>query len=257
MRKKILLIIAVSVFLMGIGVLLYPSASKSVNSMRFESMTDELIEKMEQAQEYSVLDAVTDVEEIPENKSTKADGSFLEPDSEQLAKLYEQFKLYNQNLIENGQSSFGDPFIYEDDAVNLSDYGIYDGLVGVLSIPKIDLRLPIYLGATKENMAKGAAHLNRTSLPIGGESTNAVIAGHTGMIRKVMFDNITQLVVGDEVYIINYWSTLEYVVREIRIVEPNSHSDICIEKGSDLLTLITCYPYGSNSHRYLVICQRK
>lgn len=200
----------------------------------------------------------SDAEHLGEDsQSLEPDDQSSQPDSVQLAALYKHFLDYNQNLIENGQSSFGDPFVYEDDAVDLSAYGINDGMAGVLCISKIGLKLPIYLGATKSNMAQGAVHLNRTSLPIGGESTNAVIAGHTGWARAVMFDNITQLEPGDSIFIINYWNTLEYVVRETKIVERYSHSEICIEKGADLVTLMTCYPSGVNSHRYLVICERK
>lgn len=164
---------------------------------------------------------------------------------------------YNEMLYETEASRGVSPFVYESEAIDLSQFGVEDGLVGYVSAPAIDMKLPIYLGASKYNLYRGAAHMNRTSLPIGGKNTNCALAGHRGLISKTMFDNIVYLQLNDDVYIKNYFDELHYKVVEIKIVDPNDCANsFRIQKGKDLLTLFTCHPYGHNTQRYLVICER-
>ena len=119
------------------------------------------------------------------------------------------------------------------------------------------VEMPLYLGASNENMANGAAVLSQTSIPIGGINTNAVIAGHRGYGGYSYFRYIEVLEEGDEVIITNLWKTLTYKVSEIRIVTPDDVDAILIQPGKDMVTLLTCHPYASGGkYRYLVFCER-
>ena len=127
----------------------------------------------------------------------------------------------------------------------------------MISIPALELEMPLYLGATYQHMADGAAHLSQTSIPIGGENTNAVIAGHRGWGGAAYFRYVTELKPGDEVFITNLWGTLTYRVADTQIILPHEVDQILIQEGRDLLTLLTCHPYASGGkQRYLVICER-
>lgn len=272
MMRKIFTILTVVVLILGIGFLLYPSIAKDFNTHKTDKVVDEFKLAVEQVNKNDPKNDdksgdKSDKDKALQNSSSHSDQSgdstvqnqsgatyFL--DREKLDKLYQKLVEYNNDLKENGQSNGGNPFIFEDQSVDLSEYGITNGVIGYISIPAIDMNLPIYLGANEYNMAIGAAHLNKTSVPIGGESTNCAIAGHRGMINKIMFDNIVYLNKGDDVYIVNYWETLHYRVRETKIIDPEDSNSLLIEKGKDLVSLITCHPYGSNSQRFLVICER-
>ena len=259
MKGKIYICIAACLLVVGLGVLLYPTVTRLFSDKEINSVVEDFKSSF-QYESFPLIEENT----LPQEQVTAPDVTEPSEDSEasveftpeQSARLYKDFCAYNADLIKNGQSSYGDPFVFEDESISLSQYGLNTSVAGIISAPSIDMELPVYLGATEYNMHLGAAHLNRTSLPIGGESTNCVIAGHTGMVNAVMFDNIVKLNKGDEVFIRNFWETLSYKVRETKIIEPDGSNGILIEKGSDLVTLITCYPYGSNTHRYLVICER-
>ena len=150
-----------------------------------------------------------------------------------------------------------DPWSYEQPSFTLGEYGLEDEVFGVISIPRLELELPIYLGATYQHMSDGAAHLTETSLPIGGENTNCVIAGHRGWYGASYFRYITELEVGDEVIITNLWEELRYTVTETKIIAPNDVKEILIQENRELLTLLTCHPYGSGGRpRYVVYCER-
>ena len=121
----------------------------------------------------------------------------------------------------------------------------------------INMRLPIYLGANSSNMSYGAAHMSATSLPIGGKNTNAVLAGHTGYIGRIFFDNLRNLKIGDRVSITNYWDTLNYKVVETKVNKPSESGDCYLQKDRDLLTMFTCISDGNGGFdRYYVICER-
>ena len=105
-------------------------------------------------------------------------------------------------------------------------------------------------------MTLGAAHMTNTSYPIGGENTNCVLAGHRGYFQAPMFRNIQKLELGDVVQVQNFRETLQYEVSEIQVVNPDEVECLSIRSGEDLLTLITCHPYPTNTYRYVVICTR-
>ena len=118
--------------------------------------------------------------------------------------LWDAMTAYNTAIYAEGQSGLSDPSAYETPTFDLTDYGLEDEIFGVISIPAMDLEMPIFLGATDSHMAEGAAHLSQTSLPIGGENTNCVIAGHRGWGGASYFRYITELETGDEIIITNH-----------------------------------------------------
>ena len=164
---------------------------------------------------------------------------------------------YNATIYESGQAGLSDESAYETPSFTLADYGLDSEIFGVISIPSLDIEMPIYLGAGYQHMADGAAHLSQTSLPIGGSNTNCVIAGHRGWRGAAYFLHITELEVGDEVLVTNHWETLRYRVVDIQIIDPNDIDAILIQDGRELLTLLTCYRVASGEKlRYLVFCER-
>lgn len=162
---------------------------------------------------------------------------------------------YNEQLYLSGQSGLIDQLSYEKPDFLLSDYGVDSDILGYITIPKIDIKLPIYNGASKENMAKGAAYLANTSLPVGGDNTNCVIAAHTRYKGIHMFKRITELKTGDEIYITNFWETLVYKVCETKVINPKDSQNIYIQADRSLVTLSTCHPYPNNYQRYLVYAE--
>ena len=162
---------------------------------------------------------------------------------------------YNEKLYLSGQSGLIDQLSYEKPDFLLSDYGIDSDILGYITIPAIDIKLPIYNGASTENMAKGATYLAHTSLPVGGKNTNCVIAAHNRYNGIYMFQRITELDEGDEIYITNLWETLVYKVTETKVIAPDDSRNIYIQENRSLVTLSTCYPYPDNDKRYLVYAE--
>ena len=171
--------------------------------------------------------------------------------------LWEEMLAYNRQIWKEKQSGLCDSWSYQQPAFTLGDYGLEDEVFGVISIPAIDLEMPLYLGATSSRLTKGAAQLSQTSLPIGGMNTNCVIAGHRGFNGAIYFRYVTDLKPGDEVIITNLWETLTYTVTETQVILPNEVDQILIQEGRDMITLLTCHPYASGGkQRYLVMCER-
>ena len=171
--------------------------------------------------------------------------------------LYRSIQTYNRWLVELNQGNLDSLVATEIVPLSMTDYGLPDEVFGVLRIPAMDLEMPIYLGANENNMANGAAVLTQTSIPIGGKSTNSVIAGHRGWNGYRYFLDIEKLQVGDLVYITNIWEEMVYAVTEIRIVYPDDVEAILIQPGKDMVTLMTCHPPNTGGrYRYLVYCER-
>ena len=184
-------------------------------------------------------------------------GSDEQPAETPYPELLAVMQAYNERIYTEGQSGLVDAWAYTQPSFDLTEYGIENDVIGVLSVPSINLEMPIYLGATYDHMARGAAHLSQTSLPIGGENTNCVIAGHRGWQGAPFFLYLDKIAVGDEVTIANLWETLTYRVCEIRVIEPNDIDAVLIQPGRDMLTLITCHPYASGGkYRLVVYCER-
>ena len=185
--------------------------------------------------------------------------SFLEERKaeQQHPELLTALREYNQRIHAEKQSGLVDLEACEAPAADLVAYGIEDEISGVLEIPAMELTMPVYLGASYALLAAGAAVLGNTSAPIGGDSTNCVIAGHRGWKGADYFRHIDKLAVGDEVRITNLWETLTYTVADIQIIQPHEVDKIKIQSDRDLLTLLTCHPYASGGkQRYVVYCER-
>ena len=127
-----------------------------------------------------------------------------------------------------------------------------DGIMGYVRIPSIDVALPIYHGVEGETLEKGAGHLPGSSLPVGGDTTHAVLAAHSGLASQRMFSDLEQVKMGDPFYLTVLGDTLAYEVDQILVVEPDDTSALGRVAGQDYVTLITCTPYGINTHRLLV-----
>lgn len=170
--------------------------------------------------------------------------------------LYQELKQCNEELYIEKQKDLADPWSYEQQGIDLTKYGLADNIIGFLMIPKMKIELPILLGANQANMAKGAVHLTETSYPVGGENTNSVIAAHRGYSQTAMFREIEKLDPGDEIIIQNFRETLVYKVTELRVILPTDVDQLLIQKGRDMITLLTCHPYRHNYQRYVVFCER-
>ena len=175
----------------------------------------------------------------------------------QYTELLADLQVYNRRIYAEKQSALVDLEACETPAADLTTYGIEDEIIGVLEIPVMELTMPIYLGASDAHLAAGAAVLGNTSAPIGGDSTNCVIAGHRGWKGADYFRHIDRLQVGDTVTLTNLWETLTYAVTDIEIIQPHEVEKIKIQTNRDLLTLLTCHPYANGGRqRYVVYCER-
>lgn len=131
-----------------------------------------------------------------------------------------------------------------------------DGIMGYIEIPKINVHLPIYHGTGDSSLSKGVGHLLGSSLPVGGESTHSILSGHSGMASQTMFTDLEQLGIGDVFYLYVLGDVLAYQVMEINTVLPSDTSLLGIWEGEDCCTLVTCTPYGVNTHRLLITGSR-
>lgn len=176
-------------------------------------------------------------------------------DSEQKAEI-EKAMRYNESLA-NGHVVLTDPFKEEKTEEDTAEYESLlnltnDGVMGTVEIPLINVSLPIYHGTSDAILKKGAGHLQGTSLPVGGASTHTVITGHTGLSNAKLFTDLTELDKGDIFFLEVMGEKLAYQVDQIKVVLPTEMDDLKIVPGEDYCTLLTCTPYGVNTHRLLV-----
>lgn len=216
------------IILVGISVLLYPVVSTQWNNY----IQRQVIE------EYS-----SEITEAPR---------------EQLNAAVEAAREYNAN---SGGGPILDPWLARVSEDN-QDYQHYlEQLSGLramsqVSIPSIDSSLPVYHGSTEEVLQKGLGHLYGTSLPVGGEGTHSVITGHTGLTTSTMWDNLVDVKEGDAIYVNTFGEKMKYQVTSTEVVLSHETESLAQQPDKDLMTLITCTPYGVNSHRLLVHAER-
>lgn len=239
-------------FLSGLGVCLYP--------VFHGAFVDHTVNQ--NARDFLILAGPTDPT-VPVQDTDTPDTDTTIPTVHEVTEpmpypaLYEDMVTYNASIYRNGQSGLSSSLAYETPSFILSEYGLTSEIFGVISIPRLEIELPIYLGASSPHINNGVAHMSQTSLPIGGNNTNSVIAGHRGWDGALFFRYITELEPGDLVIITNLWDTLTYSVSETKIIEPYQVEQILIQPDRELLTLLTCHPYASGGkQRYLVICER-
>ncbi|ENZ5625451.1 class C sortase [Enterococcus hirae] len=171
--------------------------------------------------------------------------------TEELEKIQQEYLEKNRELAKSNSSPGSDPFS-EEEPEKVTQSTIQKHTIGVLSIPKINVRLPIFDQTTSFFLEKGASLLAGTSYPVGGESTHAVLSSHRGLPKAKLFTDLDQLEKNDLFFIESQNGKLAYQVDQIKIIEPTDLDDLMIEKGQDLVTLLTCTPYMVNSHRLLV-----
>lgn len=168
---------------------------------------------------------------------------------------YEALRAYNQEVRAGTGDAVNDPFALT--GSDLSELGLPDGIVGTISIPKMSVSLPLYLGATEDNLEKGACVVAGTSMPVGGASSNCVIAAHRSRWYGVqMFRDIELMEPGDTLTITTPWETLTYAVVGSEIIEPDDADALAVQDGRDMVTLLTCHPYTQTTQRYVVYCER-
>ncbi len=236
-RRRWISTIAVLLLVAGVGALFFPSLIEQ----RFVSNTADMKKEfLLRAQSPPTLGSVG--KESPVNNSA-------------YDALYELLQAENEKLYLTGQTGLTDAFAYEQPKVDLSAYGIENNCIGFVMLPTIGAELPIYLGASTDNLKKGAVHMTYTSYPIGGINTNCVIAAHRGR-ATVLLRNIHKVRLGDEVVITNFKEKLYYRAKEIKIIQPHEVDEILIQDGRDMITLISCHPLGSNAQRYVLYCER-
>ena len=170
--------------------------------------------------------------------------------NDEMDEMLELAHEYNERLAEKGIS-----FLLTDEEkeeynslLNMSGTGV----MGYIQIPNINVNLPIYHGTDESVLQVAVGHLEGTSLPIGGESTHAALSGHRGLPSAKLFTDLDRIVEGDVFTVTILGQTVTYMVDQIRIVVPEDVSELMIKEGEDYCTLITCTPYGINSHRMLV-----
>ncbi len=225
MKKKLPIIAIILIFIIGLGIMSYPLVSSMINNSKFKDGMNDYTETVKKL------------------------------DKKDYTKLFKSAKKYNHSLTQT--SIITDPFdeeAYKAIGAHYNDVLNVDGkgLIGYVVVPRIDVNLPIYHGSSKKVLEKGAGHLQNTSMPIGGKSTHAVISAHTGFPDQTFFDNLTDLVKGDIFYIKVLDKTLAYKVDQIKVVLPEDTNDLRIIPDEDHVTLLTCTPYGINTHRLLV-----
>lgn len=252
-------VIGAALVVAGLAVFLYPN----FKDMSMQSASKEFISTVDASE--STLEEPTVEPEVQLDQSQTVLSVVTEniqKDTEYLKEnvqpeFYQALSEYNTGLVENGQSIV-DVFSYEDPPFDLSVNGD-SAVIGTLNIPDMKVKdMPLYMGASADNLSKGAAVMSQTSMPIGGVNTNSVIAAHRGFRGSAFFQFIENLTEGSLVYITNPWETLVYKVTEMKIVDPNDIGSVKIQEGKDMVTLLTCHPYvvGGGPERYLAYCER-
>lgn len=242
--RAFLIALMLLVFAAGLAFLLYPSLWGAAVDQKISLNAQGFLNR--DATEPTIPEVIVTIDSLTEQEETR-----------DYPELWADMVRYNETIYTQGQAGLSCEYDYQKPSFRLSDYGLGDEVFGVISIPAMELEMPIYLGATEQHMANGAAHLSQTSLPIGGENTNCIIAGHRGYNGASYFRYIDKLKVGDAVYITNLWERLTYRVCEIKIIAPHDVTEILIQPGRELLTLLTCHPYASGGkQRYVVYCER-
>ena len=230
MKKKLSGILFGLMFLVGFGILVYPTVADQWNTYRQSRLISSYEKNIEE----------------------------MEP--EDFTAQWEKAQALNGTLTKN--SIYGDVFGQDEEEMQDSEYWQVlnvggDGVMGYLSIPKINLKVSIYHGTGDEVLQTGVGHLNGTGLPIGGEGTHSVLAAHRGLPSARLFTDIDQMKKGDKFYLHVLDETLAYQVDQILDMVDKDDMEtlenaLQIEEGKDYVTLFTCTPYGVNSHRLLV-----
>lgn len=220
MKRKPILYLSVLLFMGAVAIAAYPMIANYINDKHQSAIRIEYAQEVETLEDSEIREA---------RQAAVAYNESLKPIR------------YDREAVQAAAESY-------DDLLNLHS----SGLMGYVEIPKIDVNLPIYHGTSEEVLQKGIGHLVGSSLPIGGEGFHSVLTGHSGLAGKRLFSDLEQLALGDCFYLHILGETLAYEVTEINRVLPHETELLTALAGEDLCTLVTCTPYGVNTHRLLV-----
>ena len=222
--KKLPMVLGILAFFLALLITLYPIISNYVNEKYASEIHTAYEEIIQQADNSALLEA---------KKQAIAYNETITPGTAGEA--------YSQAALMDASEDY-------ESLLNIAG----NGTMGYVEIPKISVNLPIYHGTGNDSLERGVGHLLGSSLPVGGESTHAILTGHSGMATQKMFTDLEQLAVGDVFYLHILDDTLAYQVDSIKTVLPYDTSLLGIVSGKDYCTLVTCTPYGVNTHRLLV-----
>lgn len=269
--KKFFSLLALLLFLLGLGLVCYPLIQGALGDSRqqqaiadFRQQRQTEVEQGKETEDKGAGDTeeageatgeTTGVEKTADELAG-TDAADKAAEAENYRQLLEQMESYNQKIYQEKQQSLCDAWSYTQNVFDFPAFGLEDDMIGYLTIEAMDLELPLYIGANYDNMTKGGAVLAQTSMPIGGENTNCVIAAHRGWRGEAMFRDIEVLKPGDVVKLTNLWEELYYQVEKTIAIRPEDIDAVKILEGRDMVTLITCHPYTHNYQRYVVYCAR-
>ncbi len=226
MRKRISVVVSILIFMLGFGVMFYPTFSNWIH---------------EQSASY----AISDYQKNVSNKSL-----------EEAEILFANAREYNGILSGDVYSFILAEQNKENEVKDELYWNTFDdmnGIIGVVDIPTINVKMPIYHGTDESTLQKGVGHLEGSALPTGDLGIHTVLTGHTGLPEAELFTNLDQLVVGDSFYVKVLNQVFTYEVKEINVVLPSDDELLQAQEDRNLVTLVTCTPYGVNSHRLLVM----
>lgn len=218
----------VLIILVGLTVLMYPVISTQWNNRVQEQVAKMYEDQLEAAPPEQVNRAY---EAAVAYNRAHTDGPILDPWLARISEDNAEYKAYEAQLA--GVSAMSQ-----------------------IAIPSIDVRLPVFHGTSENTLQKGLGHLYGSALPTGGKGFHSVITGHTGLTTATLFDDLVDVEVGDAIYVSTFGERMKYKVYDIEVVLPDETDSLRAEPGRDLLTLITCTPYGINTHRLLVHAER-
>ena len=246
MRKFIRIFIGIVIIIASLGVYFYPN----IREWKTQQEVNQIMARFEN--NFKTDDSNKNDSDSSEDTNSSSDGEV-----KNFVELHKEMEEYNQRLITEGQH-IEDAWSYEQPPLTLKNMPGKDYTIGYIEIPDMKVKLPLLLGASMDNLSKGAAVLSETSMPIGGTDTNCVIAGHRGWKGSAYFQRIENLKEGSEVYITNPWETMIYKVVSTKVVNPDDSDAILLQPGKDMVTLISCHPYvlGGGKYRYVVYCER-
>lgn len=258
-RRMIKTIFGILIMVMGISIFLYPDYKEWKTRKEIEKITD----GFEKEDMPDRTHQMTEITESPAEETETASETEVIKDREQdhlsgSSELFTAMEEYNARLVTDGQD-ITDAWDFRQMPSDIDALNHGSSAVGYIEIPEISVSLPLYIGATEENMGNGAVVLAGTSMPVGGDSTNCVIAAHRGWGGSPYFRDIDQLEVGSEILIHNPWEELSYRVTGTEIIHATECGILHIREGKDMVTLFSCYPYMSpgTKYRLVIYCERK
>lgn len=226
-KEKLIIFLFILMIVVGLGIILFPLISNQVNEIHYQEVIGTYDDTVTQKTEIENDQMLIKAREYNSSLSS--------------TKIVDVF----QNPVQTNSSEYLS-------ILNVDD----NGMMGYISIPKIDVRIPIYHGTSSDILQKGVGHLEGSSLPVGGESTHAILSAHRGLPSSRLFTDLDQLKEGDIFYIYVLDEVLAYQVDQVLVTEPSETEALKIVDGKDYITLVTCTPYAVNTHRLLVRGER-